>query len=636
MRKFFTYLRRVILIGVALAVGILIVFGIYASLTDPDRQIWQFKHLHYEVTLRDDGSAAVSELRTFNFERGSYTFGEFDLAGAAEDILVLENGFAYTRLDDPLSSRPERHFAVTRTTGANFRVAWYYRARGPQERTFEIRYVIPQAALAYDDCIVYFQKFLSESNETKIEKITVGINLPEGVSPDNTKIFGHGPAYGQIDFAADNPRRVEMSVEKITPGFFVEARFLMPAGVLTSAPVRSGAVYDEILAEELAAAAKADRERFIGQAAWILALLLMASLLAGTILLRLRYKDNFRKLKPANSPPYLREAPSPLPPAIAANLFRFYQKKPDKAALISTCLLDLVSRRVLAVETGIVGKNEETFLRRLPGEPALLECEKPILEFLFRDVAPNQEQVSLRELQKFCRSQRNYSEINNLLTSFESRFKRLWSQYGFEEKQRNLVPGSLIGLRIAAAAALFFGLVLVVIELLLLAAAAWTLAAGGALALLFNIVFCHKRRMLTQKGEDELALWQALYRFFNELTAFEEKELPEIDLWEKLLVYAAALGVADKVVRQLQMRYPQLNDPYYMRQHLYVYAGLRFGSGAGGNSFAGLQNTLSSSFRSAQSVVTSRNSSSGSGGGFSGGGFSGGGGAGGSSGGRVG
>jgi hypothetical protein len=31
-------------------------------------------------------------------------------------------------------------------------------------RDFQISYTVPDAAIAYDDCVVYFQKYLSESN----------------------------------------------------------------------------------------------------------------------------------------------------------------------------------------------------------------------------------------------------------------------------------------------------------------------------------------------------------------------------------------------------------------------------------------------------------------------------------------
>ncbi|MDD4462558.1 MAG: DUF2207 domain-containing protein, partial [Eubacteriales bacterium] len=159
---------------------------------------------------------------------------------------------------------------------------------------------------------------------------------------------------------------------------------------------------------------------------------------------------------------------------------------------------------------------------------------------------------------------------------------------------------------------------------------------GGVINFFLNLILLHKRKMLTQKGEDELALWQALNRFFNEFSTFDEKELPEIGFWEKLLVYAGALGVAATVMKQLQMRYPQLADPNYLYYHYgYFYSMRQMGPDVS-SGFGSLQQSIQSSMQSAQSVISRHQASQGGGGGFSGGGSSGGGGAGGSSGGGAG
>lgn len=100
-----------------------------------------------------------------------------------------------------------------------------------------------------------------------------------------------------------------------------------------------------------------------------------------------------------------------------------------------------------------------------------------------------------------------------------------------------------------------------------------------------------------------------------------EREVPELVLWEKYLVYATAFGIADKVLKQLKVKYPEFSDDTYLSSTTYFYlmAHTDFNT-----SFV---NSVSTSMQRAyQSSVAS--SSSSSGGGF-GGGFSGGGGGGG-------
>ena len=103
-----------------------------------------------------------------------------------------------------------------------------------------------------------------------------------------------------------------------------------------------------------------------------------------------------------------------------------------------------------------------------------------------------------------------------------------------------------------------------------------------------------------------------------------EREVPELVLWEKYLVYATAFGIADKVLKQLKIKYPELSDENYMisNGYMYIYFMNRYN----------FERTLTSSMQKAYSAglaekasreMESSHSSSGFGGG---GGFSSGGG----------
>lgn len=113
----------------------------------------------------------------------------------------------------------------------------------------------------------------------------------------------------------------------------------------------------------------------------------------------------------------------------------------------------------------------------------------------------------------------------------------------------------------------------------------------------------------------------------SEFSLMKEREVPELVLWEKYLVYATAFGISEKVLKQLKVVYPQISDEQYMANgYTYLYL---INSRSFGNSFISTLNTsVGSSYTSLTNVShTSYSSGSGSGGGFSsGGGFGGGGG----------
>ncbi len=635
------FFNRVIPIGVALLIFGLIIFGVYTTLTDKTRQVYSIDQIDYQVVIEQDGSASVTETRTFNFKSGLFTFGWFELAAEATDIRVSENGQPYQRLEDfNQVERPEGFYAAVLQDG-QWRVEWYYRTNSPEIRDFQISYTVPDAAIAYDDCVVYFQKYLSESNTTKLGRVTATVELPDGANADNTLIWGHGAGHGTIYFSEDDPRLVELSINKPPKGQYVEARFLMPRDSLSHpATVMAGPMYDEVLDEETKAADQARRELLWSRILSAIAIGAMLALLLWTIWLRRHFVEVFTRYQAAQTPPYYRELPSKVPPLIAAKLFRYYGKPPATSELISTTILDLIYRKILLVVPQVDGRKTEVWLQLAPTESGsydVLGVEQPVLDFLFRDVAEGRGAVSLTELGKYTKKQRNLTAIQTLVSQFEQKAGFLWNRYAYEEKKKNKVPGVVMIPRLLGLVAAISGFFLMAGSLGPAAGAAGVfLLVGGVINFFLNLILLHKRKMLTQKGEDELALWQALNRFFNEFSTFDEKELPEIGFWEKLLVYAGALGVAATVMKQLQMRYPQLADPNYLYYHYgYFYSMRQMGPDVS-SGFGSLQQSIQSSMQSAQSVISRHQASQGGGGGFSGGGSSGGGGAGGSSGGGAG
>ena len=109
-----------------------------------------------------------------------------------------------------------------------------------------------------------------------------------------------------------------------------------------------------------------------------------------------------------------------------------------------------------------------------------------------------------------------------------------------------------------------------------------------------------------------------LKRYMSEFSLMKEKEVPELVLWEKYLVYATVFGISEKVLKQLKVVYPQMLDENYMNSNGYTYLYL-MNSRNFRNSFI---STLNTSVGTSYTSLTNYSSGSGSGGGFSsGGGF---------------
>ena len=158
----------------------------------------------------------------------------------------------------------------------------------------------------------------------------------------------------------------------------------------------------------------------------------------------------------------------------------------------------------------------------------------------------------------------------------------------------------------------------------------WSVLLGNTLILncIPHFVMNSKLNTLTQKGTEEAAKWNGLKRYMEDFSLLNEKEVPDLAVWEKYLVFATAFGISEKVLKQLKIRYPELQQ---INGYEYSYMNLLYYSTLNTAFLSSLNNATNQVYMGGMSSRASSGYSGGnfsSGGGF-GGGFSGGGGFGG-------
>ena len=65
--------------------------------------------------------------------------------------------------------------------------------------------------------------------------------------------------------------------------------------------------------------------------------------------------------------------------------------------------------------------------------------------------------------------------------------------------------------------------------------------------------------LFTQYGINEQAKWYGLYNFLNSNTLMNERQIHDIALWEKYLIYATAFGISEKVISALKIHAVELH-----------------------------------------------------------------------------
>lgn len=131
-----------------------------------------------------------------------------------------------------------------------------------------------------------------------------------------------------------------------------------------------------------------------------------------------------------------------------------------------------------------------------------------------------------------------------------------------------------------------------------------------------SLVFLYNNKKRTVEGTYEYKKWKAIRNYLRDFGSFNDKEVPEIELWEKYLVFATLFGCSKKILKIMKLE--EIENPNMPSD---IYYNFRLANT--------ITRTITSSYASARSVYAAENSSSGGGyssGGGGGGGFSSGGG----------
>ena len=85
------------------------------------------------------------------------------------------------------------------------------------------------------------------------------------------------------------------------------------------------------------------------------------------------------------------------------------------------------------------------------------------------------------------------------------------------------------------------------------------ITAVGVFALLYA-----KYTVLTEAGQEYAGQVHGLYRYLTDFSDFSDRGAADLLLWDRYLVYAAAFGISERVLKELAKAYPQIADPDWL------------------------------------------------------------------------
>ena len=591
--------------------------------------------LSFKVLIEEDGDLTVEEEWNIQIKNTNTLFKTFEMDsskhGKITNVTVADitRGKKQLKEIDTLMHHVTKdcYYGLTNNDG-DFEIAWGVGMDSSVgNRTYLIRYTVKDAIKQYSDYSELYWQFVGKDFAVDAKKIKGEIHAEMTSSEtQDIKVWGHTEDLnGTIYLTSDNV--IMFEINNFRNGKFVEIRTLIPNNLVENVTRKENVeILSTVLKEEEKWANDANFRRTIGN---IIPIIITVITLSGGIAIiiwliikiirALKKIVTLKPLKPSQEIIYYRELPRNNVTSLEA-LYIYGERKrkldgSELGKVFSATIMDLVLKGKLTFIVDSTDKKDGTkigipdkanFLKDLSSDER--NFAKIVLEATSKY---KKDEITLKELQKYIKSI-PAEELQNMPESLHIKMIDKLSKKGIIDKD-NFKNYKKVNNRLGVY--IFIAILVIIFQF------SFTLLPNSIINIIkitiivlaiVNIILTKQElkriAVYTQEGVDESAKWKGLKKYMKEFSMLKEKEVPDIVIWEKFLVYATVFGISDKVLKQLKVVYPNIEEITMAGNYTYMNVMINT------NFARSFSSAVSTSMSSAYS------SASGSGGGFSGGG----------------
>ena len=606
-----------------------ILFIILGNITSNASSDLFLNYLTFDVNVNTDGSMDVTETWDIDIEDTNTLFKTFKTDSTKysdiSNVKVVEttNGInrPFREINTIMYHVTENCYYGKINSDGNFEIAWGVGMDNSSgDRKYQITYTVEDAIAKYNDYAELYWQFVGDDFEIDARSVSGTITLPQSaVSKDEIKVWGHTEDLnGEI--YTTNLDTIQFNLDGFNSGRYVEIRTLFPTEMITSsARTKNVDILDSVIEEETVWANEANAKRarrdtiniVIIVVAYSIALLVSILCIRKAIKIYNEQKGN-RAYVPEQELKYFRELPrQDATPAQAVKVLYIKILPNILGRIVSATLLDLNLKRYIDFKIEKEKKKEKITIEILNENSSdLPKDEKIIFDFL-KDACEGNNQITVKEFKKYIEKVPP-SKIQGFKNNVDLRTKEELISLGIHDKEQEKIYKKYSSSTSLFITILFFTIFIAAIMI----SEVNTIVIGASAIVIISTIISmimvgkakKKVNIYTQKGVDEREKWKGLIKYMEDFSMLDEKEVPDIVLWEHFLVYATAFGIAEKVLKQLKVVYPDLEQNLDVNTYTYMHIMLHT------NFSSSFSNAISTSMSSAYSSAT------GGGGGFSGGG----------------
>lgn len=494
-------------------------------------------------------------------------------------------------------------------------IPWTYR----DKLKFKIVYSMNNAALKYKDCSELYLSMYSGKTIKKLQSYNAQILIPNSIMPSNYYSYTFGTANDRIPYTESNSTNpgyhtFSINLNESDLKFNYHNRYiefcLLSYGndkhIFTKYAPANNYTYENALEEciEENEYYEKQNERYRTYKKIIFAISIVLSLYI-IINSKRKYnkvKDKYTFYKPEVDYQYFREIPSNLDPFFASELVFMndpFNENKEKQEEYAAILLSLVRKKYVTITKknesldwsntntvinivptphqydtndlfniqtdslkSIYEENTKTFENTVTEE--LTTSERLYFELLVRHSRTYNYSITLDRLQKLINT--DYLYTNSFIKDMEKKpaieagvIQGYFQDMSYDTQKKDFLNS-------AKTSSICSFILLIVVNLISyftplgLAFGAYTILG---IALFCNSIYLTSKAdnliLFTQYGINEQAKWRGLYNFLNSDTLINEKNVSDLVLWEKYLIYATAFGISEKVIKAIKLNVSKVN-----------------------------------------------------------------------------
>lgn len=502
-----------------------------------------------------------------------------------------------------------------------YRLRMYHYANH-QKVAFYITYTLKNVVVLHGDFAEIYWPFIGENFDDELSNVDIKVTLPNTSSTTYFRAWAHGPLYG--DLSLDGTIGVSTHLDSVSSNEALDIRMTFDKNLMkdTSELKTSTTSFQDVLNIELKKAEDADalREELLKKYNFVKysTIGLYLSMFVLGIFIYFKYAKSPKSLYYSK---YNREFIDDY----NVEVIDYLMNRKITPNAMSASIMNLIYKKNISAEE-IVNNSKskkKDYVFTLESMDNINESEQILIDFLFHKVGKSRkngngkQEFTTMDLKAYASGTKTCETFISSYTKWKNHVLNVGKNEQFFETS---ATPKIIGVIILL---LSFFIFVLTMEFGVDFVPSYFVLFVSIFFLIYTIVIYKK----TKKGVEHYDKWKAFKNFLNDFGTFDLKELPEIVLWERYLVYATIFGLASRVQKSMNVKIKELDisDSSYGYYPSFYYFDL------GPTIHSSVNSAVSSAYsRQAANYANSHSSSSGGsgfGGGFSGGsGFSGGGG----------